>query len=350
MAKSTHIVKPVGVIGAGSFGTAIANLLSHNTSVLMFSRQQEVVDRINQQHSNEGITLKDNVSATTSLEDMAQRCTLIFPIVPSSAFRKVMQSIAPYLRPYHILIHGTKGFDLRNHDENNLKRVALTKDDVSTMSQVITQETVVVRVGCLSGPNLASEIIEGQPTATVIGSKFDEVINMGKKVLKSEHFHTFGSYDVIGAELAGALKNVIAIGSGILGGLGLGKNIQALLITRGLMEMIYFGEIMGSTSRAFYGTAGVGDLVATATSKKSRNYTFGYRLGSGETMEEIMKTMPELAEGVRTLRITRQLAKTYKLHVPITHMLYNVVFEGFDIQRALKYLITYPYDVDVDFL
>lgn len=350
MSEKLAIQQPVGVIGAGSFGTAIANLLAYNTEVLMYSRQTELVEKINNTHQHLNVQLSKRISATNDIEELAQRCTLIFPIVPSAAFRIVMQIFSPYLRPYHILIHGTKGFDLRNHDEQELKGIQITKEDVSTMSQIITQETVVVRVGCLSGPNLASEIMEGQPTATVIGSKFDEVISMGKKVLSSQHFHVFGSHDIIGAELAGALKNVIAIGSGILGGLGLGKNIQSLLITRGLMEMIYLGQVMGSSSRAFYGTAGVGDLVATATSKKSRNYTFGYRLGSGETMEEIMTTMPELAEGVRTLRITKNLARTYKLHTPITQMLYNVVFEDFDIQRALRYLITYPYDVDVDFM
>lgn len=350
MSEKLAIQQPVGVIGAGSFGTAIANLLAYNTEVLMYSRQTELVEKINNTHQHLNVQLSERISATNDIEELAQRCTLIFPIVPSAAFRIVMQIFSPYLRPYHILIHGTKGFDLRNHDEQELKGIQITKEDVSTMSQIITQETVVVRVGCLSGPNLASEIMEGQPTATVIGSKFDEVISMGKKVLSSQHFHVFGSHDIIGAELAGALKNVIAIGSGILGGLGLGKNIQSLLITRGLMEMIYLGQVMGSSSRAFYGTAGVGDLVATATSKKSRNYTFGYRLGSGETMEEIMTTMPELAEGVRTLRITKNLARTYKLHTPITQMLYNVVFEDFDIQRALRYLITYPYDVDVDFM
>ena len=209
---------------------------------------------------------------------------------------------------------------------------------------------MVLLVGCLSGPNLASEIMDGQPTATVIGSHFDEVIRLGKRVLSSEHFHVFGTSDLLGAELAGALKNMIAIGSGILKGKGLGKNIQAMLITRGLTEMVHFGNAMGSSSSAFFGTAGIGDLVATATSKDSRNFTFGYRLGMGESIEEIESTMPELAEGVRTLKIARQLAKYYKLRVPITEMLYQIVFEDFDIDRAIHFLITYPYDVDVDFI
>jgi glycerol-3-phosphate dehydrogenase (NAD(P)+) len=218
------------------------------------------------------------------------------------------------------------------------------------MSEIILQETVVKRVGCLSGPNLAAEIMDGQPTATVVGSRFNEVIMEGKRVLSSKHFHVFGTHDILGAELAGALKNSIAIGSGILGGKGMGKNIQAMLITRGLIEMVHFGKAMGATSKAFFGTAGVGDLVATATSKNSRNYTFGYRLGIGDSMDEIIESMPERAEGLRTLEITYLLSKYYKLRVPITQMLYNVVFKGFNIERAIDYLITYPYDVDVDFL
>jgi glycerol-3-phosphate dehydrogenase (NAD(P)+) len=341
-------VQPVGVIGAGSFGTAIANLLAYNADVLLYSRNQQLVKDINQNRSNLGVPLSGRVTAINDLEELASRCTLLFPMVPSGSFRNMMQTLGPLLRPYHIIIHGTKGFDARGLDKEEIMPT-ITRKEISTMSEVIQQESVVIRVGCLSGPNLAKEIMEGQPTATVIASKFDEVISMGKKVLKSEHFHIFGTYDLLGAELAGALKNIIAIGSGILKGKGLGKNIQAMLITRGLTEMVYFGKAMGSSSSAFFGTAGIGDLVATATSKDSRNFTFGYRLGQGEDMQSIQDSMPELAEGVRTLKIARQLSMYYKLRVPITEMLYKVVFEDFDIDRALNYLMNFPYDVDVDF-
>lgn len=341
--------QPVGVIGAGSFGTAIANLLAVNVDVLMYSRNNKLVQHINTAHENLGVQLSPRIRATNDLEEVAQKCLLLFPVVPSGSFRSMMHDLGPLLRPYHIIIHGTKGFDARGM-ENKPEDSTLTREDVSTMSEVIRQESIVERVGCLSGPNLAKEIMAGQPTATVIGSHYDEVISLGKKVLKSEHFHIFGTHDMLGAELAGALKNIIAIGSGILKGKGLGKNIQAMLITRGLLEMVYFGNAMGSTSRAFFGTAGIGDLVATATSKDSRNFTFGFRLGQGEDFASIESTMPELAEGVRTLKIARQLAKYYDLRVPITGMLYNVVFKGFDIDRAIQFLINYPYDVDVDFI
>jgi len=342
--------RPVGVIGAGSFGTAVANLLAYNTDVLLYSRNPEEVHAINHHHVKDDIELSKRVRATEALEEIAEQCSLIFPIVPSSNFRKLMQDFSPFLHPYHILIHGTKGLDVRNLDEDNLLERQLTRSDVSTMSEIILQESSVVRVGCLSGPNLAVEIHEGQPTATVIASRFDEVISMGKRALASKHFHVFGTHEILGAELAGVLKNVIALGSGILKGMGLGKNIQSMLITRGLMEMVYFGKAMGASVSAFLGTAGIGDLIATATSRKSRNFTFGYRLGQGEGFDEIMNTMPELAEGVRTLKICKELAKYYKLRVPITQTLYNVVFEGFEKEKAIEYLITFPYDIDVDFL
>jgi len=260
--------------------------------------------------------------------------------------------LGPYLYPYHMLIHGTKGFGLKGIQEEALlfSETKLTRDNVCTMSEVIRQESVVVRIGCLAVPNLSSEILDGQPTATVIASPFTEVIKKGRKLLNSQQFHVFGSHEMLGIELAGALKNIIAIGSGILGGMGMGKNIQAMLITRGLTEMIHTGKAMGAEAKAFLGTAGIGDLIATCTSEKSRNYTFGMRLGKGEEVDEILESMPESAEGVRTLKIVRQLSKYYKLHVPIVEMLYNVVFEGFDKQRALHYLMKYPYAVDVDFM
>ncbi len=342
---------PVGVIGAGSFGTAISNLLAYNTAVLLYSRNAQLVAAVNHEHSLREVKLSTKIRATDSLEEVASACNLIFPIVPSVNFRAMMQSLSPFLRPYHILIHGTKGFDISGStDMGPLTERNIDRSDVHTMSEVIRQESVVERVGCLSGPNLSAEILAGQPAATVIGSRFKEVIKAGRKVLDSKKFHVFGSFELLGAELAGAMKNAVAIGSGILAGLGMGKNIQALLITRGLVEMVNLGKAMGSTSKAFIGTAGIGDLIATATSTKSRNFTFGSLLAEGKSLEEINNLMPELAEGVRTIQIMRQLAKHYKLHSPIIEMLYSVVFEGFNISKALNYLMNYPYAVDVDFL
>ncbi len=341
-----------GVIGAGSFGTAIANLIALNTDVLLFSRRAEFVQMVNETREHNGIRLHDRITATDDPERIARECHVVFPIVPSDSFRSMITSFAPYLRPHHVVIHGTKGLDLRGMTTEELSApgLVLHRQQVRTMSEVVLEESSVVRVGCLSGPNLAAEIVSGQPAATLIGSRFREVIHAGQAVLNSRKFHVFGSYDLLGAELAGALKNIVALGSGILGGLGLGRNIQGLLIAKGLGEMVHFGKAMGAESHAFVGVAGIGDLVATATSINSRNYTFGTRLAKGETVAQIRSTMPELAEGVRTLQIAHALAKHYKLHVPITDMLYAVVFEELPVERALEYLLSYPYAVDVDFL
>lgn len=343
-------IEQVGVIGAGSFGTAITQLISENVKVLLYARNQNLVDTINTTREHLGTKFNENVEATSDPKFLAENCTLIFPIVPSVNFRSMMKTFSPYLRPYHILIHGTKGFDVKEEDLEKLEKGKITRTEVHTMSNVIEQESCVVRIGCLSGPNLSSEIMAGQPTATLIASRYDEVFVLGKKVLKGQRFQVFGSRSMIGAEMAGALKNVYAIGSGVLGGLGMGKNIQSMLITRGLVEMIYFAKAFSIDKSAFLGTAGIGDLIATATSEDSRNYTFGKRLGKGESLEQIMETMPELAEGVRTLKIFNHLSRQHKIRVPITQMLYKAVFEGFEVEKALKYLITYPYDVDVDFL
>ncbi|MBK8923677.1 MAG: NAD(P)H-dependent glycerol-3-phosphate dehydrogenase [Saprospirales bacterium] len=344
--------QPVGVIGAGSFGTTVANMLACNAEVLLFSRKTATVEEINRTHRHLGADLSHRIIATSDLSELARHCTLLFPIVPSTSFRRMMQALGPFLRPQHIVIHGTKGFDLKGLEEDdlNMPHQNITRAQVRTMSEVVLEESSVVRVGCLSGPNLAAEIMAGQPAATVVGSRFREVIQAGQRSLNSPLFHVFGSYDLLGAELAGALKNIIALGSGILGGLGLGRNIQGLLIARGLAEMVYFGKSLGASSQAFIGVAGIGDLVATATSSSSRNYSFGVRLAQGETAAQIRETMPELAEGVRTLRIARQLAREYKLHVPITSTLHAVVFEGLAVEKALEYLMSYPYGVDVDFL
>lgn len=342
--------KPVGVVGSGSFGLTISKLLSENVDVLLYTRKADTMADINDRKRYLGYEVSERITATRSLEVLTESCDLLFPVIPSKAFRSLMKEMSTLLKPHHILIHATKGLDTTGISEERLKAGTFTRKDISSMSEVIYDETTVLRVGCLSGPNLAKEILAGQPAATVIASPFREVIQKGQKVLSSSLFSVFGSEDLKGAELAGAVKNIIAIGSGILGGLHLGKNMQAALITRGLREMIQFGEAMGASNAAFLGTAGIGDLIATATSEDSRNYTFGQRMASGETPEHIIKTSGEVIEGVRTLNIVYHLAIQEKLQLPIVSMLYKAVFEGFSIERAIRILMTYNYAPDVDFL
>jgi glycerol-3-phosphate dehydrogenase (NAD(P)+) len=197
---------------------------------------------------------------------------------------------------------------------------------------------------------LAKEILGKQPTATVIASEFEEVIAIGQKYLSSRRFYVFGSHDLRGAELAGVLKNIFALASGVLYGKGYGKNIQAMLITRGLREMIALGKALGSDSMAFLGTAGIGDLIATATSSLSRNFSFGEQLGKGIPKETILSDMDEVVEGLRTLKFAYILALKFKIHVPITSMIYKVVYEDFEIDKAIHFLMKYPRTTDVDFL
>ena len=340
--------KPVGIIGAGSFGTAVTGLIALNYPVIVCTRREEIMSNINDKHLHMGVQLPDYVHATTSMEEVATKCTLIFPIVSSENFREMMREFAPHLHPHHILIHGTKGFDTTAPAPTanfNIKRKG-----IHTMSEVILQESSVVRVGCLSGPNLAAEIMEGQPAATVIASKYNEVIKAGRLALQSARFQVYATHDILGAELAGALKNIIALGSGILGGIGMGKNVWALYLTRGLIEMIHVGKAMGADTSAFLGLAGIGDLAATAASTQSRNYTFGKRLAQGESTPDIIESMKEAAEGIRSLKTIREAVKEYGTHTPIIETLYQVVFEEYDIHEAITYLMNYKYSIDVDFL
>lgn len=347
--SKTHNLQdgPVGVVGAGSFGITIATLLAINNDVLLFARHPDVVHKINVDHSIMGVNLSPRITAISSYTELAERCEVIFPVVPSDDFRNMMKVLGPMLSPRHILIHGTKGLDTVKVSDVMTFSGKLTREDVCTMSRVITQESNVLRVGCLSGPNLSKEILEGQPTATVIASEYDEVVSIGINLLSSKRIFVFGSSDILGAELAGAFKNIIAVGSGYLRGKGLGKNVQGLFITRGLHEIAYFGGMLGADKSAFLGTAGIGDLIATATSSSSRNFNFGFQLGEGKQLSEVLAASDELAEGVRTLKIAYTLAKTEKTRLPIIETLYKIVYENLPFEVALDYLMRYPYAKDV---
>ncbi len=341
--------KQIGVIGAGSFGTAIANILAENQKVLLYVRRKEAVNKIQSTRISAKQELLENITITNSLEEVALSCEVIFPIVPAANFRAMMKSLSPFLRPYHILIHGTKGLDVTRNSDGSMPDT-LTRDSVKTMSEIIKEESVVVRVGCLAGPNLARELVAKLPAATVVASHFDEVIDTGVKLLRSDRFQVYGNKDLIGIELSGVLKNIIAIASGVLSGLEYGENARALLISRGMVEMIHLGTMLGGEVKAFIGLAGVGDLVATCTSKLSRNYTVGYRIAKGETLDEILASMTEVAEGVNTIKVINKLTNHYKVRAPISDVLYKVLFEDMSAEQASMYLMRYPYNIDINFL
>ncbi len=346
------IPQTIGIIGGGKFGLAIAKLLSPTVDVLLYSRRTSLTDSINADHSYRDITFSDNVRGTNDLKSVCQRCRTIYIVTSSVHLRKVTHEMAPYLSPEHILIHGTKGFDLLPYEieDPNAIHSQISFSDIKTMSEVILEETDVIRVGAICGPNLAAEIIEGLPTATVIASEYDEVIKKCRDLLTGPSFFVFGSYDLRGAELAGALKNVIAIASGILKGRQLGKNAEAMLITKGLSEIIKIAEVMGGSYEAFLGTAGIGDLIATATSEKSRNFSCGMRIAQGEKTEDIVASMDEVVEGLRSLKIAHHIIKRYRIVAPIISSIYSIIYEDSDIEFSINKLMRFPYASDVDFL
>ncbi|HEY8936075.1 MAG TPA: NAD(P)H-dependent glycerol-3-phosphate dehydrogenase [Cyclobacteriaceae bacterium] len=349
--RSSSEDKPVGVIGAGNFGSVVANLLARHRKVLLYARDEQVVKRIQETRENRGHRMHKQVVATSDLALLASSCDVIFPIVPSAHFREMMKQLSPYLHPYHILIHGTKGLDLALPSNHTIESISkLNRSQVKTISEVIREESVVVRVGCLAGPNLSKELADRHPAATVIASHFDEVINLGKRLLRNDRFQVYGNKDLVGVEFAGVLKNVIAIAAGALSGLGYGENAKGLLISRGMVEMIYLGRALGGNTTAFLGVAGIGDLVTTCNSSLSRNFQVGHQLAQGKTLDEILAHTDEVAEGINTVRIVKKCADYYKVRAPITNTLYKVLFEDLTVKDALQYLMRYPLNVDIDFL
>eukprot|EP00540_Astrosyne_radiata_P011837 CAMPEP_0116823382 /NCGR_PEP_ID=MMETSP0418-20121206/806_1 /TAXON_ID=1158023 /ORGANISM="Astrosyne radiata, Strain 13vi08-1A" /LENGTH=217 /DNA_ID=CAMNT_0004451627 /DNA_START=1473 /DNA_END=2126 /DNA_ORIENTATION=+ len=217
------------------------------------------------------------------------------------------------------------------------------------MSEVIQEESMVRQVGCIAGPNLAQELAQRQPAATVIASASQEVIAQGQQLLQNDQFHVYSNTDLLGVELCGALKNVIAIGTGCLGGLGYGENSKSFLISRGVVEMAYIGRAMGAGVRPFVGLAGVGDLIATCTSNLSRNYTLGYQLAKGTF--SYLRDTGETIEGVSTVKTLRSLIDHYQMRAPITEMLYHVLFNNLSVKEAFRhFMASQPNTQDVDFL
>ena len=351
MTSKSSSDKPIGVIGAGNFGSVIANIIARNRKVLLYARDEKVMQLILDKRENRGHKMSKQIIPTNDLEYLASQCDVIFPIVPSQHFRSMMKKLSPYLHPYHILIHGTKGLDITLPKDQTIETVlTLNRNQVKTMSEVIQEESVVVRVGCLAGPNLAKELALRQPGATVVASHFNEVIQTGKKLLRNDRFQVYENKDLVGVELAGVIKNIIAIASGALSGMGYGENAKGLLISRGAVEMVHLGKALGGSTSAFLGVAGIGDLVTTCNSPMSRNFTVGYRLAKGETLSEILDDMEEVAEGVNTIRIVKKCADYYKVRAMITETLYKVLFQNLTMQEAVQYLMRYPLNVDINFL
>jgi len=322
----------VGVIGSGAWGTALAKIIGDNGHrAVIWAREEATVRAINEQHENvrhqPGIKLPDGVTASSELEAVCKGNALLLCIVPSHALRSVAREMGKFVLGDHIIVHGTKGFE-----QLGCKR----------MSEVLREETCVRKIGVLSGPNLSREIAAGKPAGTLVASKYNEVVRAAQAVLHGRSFMVFGGNDVVGAEVGGAFKNVVALAAGIIDGLGLGDNTKSLLIARSLNEMSRIGALMGAERPTFWGLSGVGDLVATCASPLSRNHHVGERLAHGETLADILASMVEVAEGVRTTQALALLGRSAKLSLPIVEAVHSVLYEGATVRDALTLLMARP--------
>ncbi|HEY9854586.1 MAG TPA: NAD(P)H-dependent glycerol-3-phosphate dehydrogenase [Stenomitos sp.] len=319
----------VSVIGGGSWGTIIAHLIAENGHpVKLYMRDADQAAQLNATRRNArylpDFELHPRLLATASLEDAASGAQTLFLMVPSQSLRLVARELGDHLDGSHILIHGIKGLE-----PGTFKR----------MSQVLREETSCRKIGVLSGPNLAKEVAAGHPSATVVASAFQEVIDAGTLLLKSKAFRVYGNDDVVGTELGGSLKNIMAIAAGLAHGLGFGDNTKALLLTRGLTEMMRLGIHLGAQAQTFSGLSGIGDLMATCFSPLSRNFQVGYRLARGEALEAITSDLNQVAEGVRTTKTVAEHAQQERIYMPITTGVYRVLFEGATPKDALKGLL-----------
>ena len=341
---------PIGVIGSGNFGTALSVLLARNTEVLLYCRQKQVAESINRQHKNMGWTLPHSIEAINTLEDLCHQCSVIFIAIPSREFTNLSRTIAPHLNPRHIVIHGVKGFALRGKNDRDYQISSDEEFPVYTMSEILKLETNVVRIGCLSGPNLSKELLKGLPAASVIASSYDEVIFTAQKLLDQKKFKLYRSQHLKGTEIAGALKNIVAIASGMVNGKNLGKNLESIIITKGLREMLIIGKSLDIAPEAFLGLAGIGDLIATSTADSSRNYSFGYAVGQSDDVETTLAETEALVEGIGTTEIIFQYIQKANLTCPVIHMVYDVIFNKIKVRDAVDHLYSHDTSFDVDFI
>jgi len=316
------------LLGGGSWGTTIASLLASNTPTTMWARSQSTVDDINKHHRNEkylpGSKLTESLRATTSIQEAVKDADLIVMGVPAQVFRQVLEDAKPHIRPWVPIVSLSKGLELG------------TK---MRMTEII--ETVMPGhpAGVLTGPNLAREILAGQAAASVIAMVDDNIAISLQKVFRTGLFRVYTNDDVIGCELGGALKNVIAIAAGMGDGAGAGDNTRSAVITRGLAELTRLGVAMGGKPATFSGLAGMGDLVATCISGLSRNRHVGFQLGQGRSLDEIIEEMSMVAEGVKTCGVVMELAKQYNVDMPITSEVYKVIQNGNTVIDAFKGLL-----------
>ena len=304
----------IAVLGAGSWGTTVASLLAGRHDCTIWARDPELAREIHEASANSrylpGFALPPGLQATADLEKAVHDVDLLVIGVPTKGFRAIVSDARPYLRPWIPVVSLAKGFE---------------RGSLLRMTQVIRDELPGHPAAALTGPNLAKEIMAGQAAASVIATEDLAVARALQSVLQRGMFRIYTNHDVIGCELGGALKNVVAIATGIAQGLGVGDNTRAAVVCRGLAEVTRLGVAMGGEAATFAGLAGMGDLIATCMSPLSRNRTLGEQLGAGRTLEEIMAGTNTVAEGVGTAATAHQLAERYRVEMPIFDEIYRVL-------------------------
>ena len=329
----------IAVLGGGSFGTVIANIIAENEHQVSFwMRSQEAAEQINTTHENAsylpGYKLHPGVHASHNMEEAVRDAEIIFVAVPSSSFRAVAKDMLQWASPGAMLISTTKGIE---------------SGTFHFMSQILLEESPGARVGVLSGPNLAKEIAAKHLTGTVIASPHEEVRERIKSVLKSQYFRVYTNDDMFGVELGGSLKNIYAIIAGMAAALGMGYNTNSMLVTRSLTEMARFGRELGADPMTFLGLAGVGDLVVTCSTPLSRNYRIGVALGEGKSIEQAIKEVGQVAEGVNTVKQVKEKAEELGVYMPLATGLYRIIYEQESIENIISSLMLGEQALDVEF-
>ncbi|MBK7862765.1 MAG: NAD(P)-dependent glycerol-3-phosphate dehydrogenase [Archangiaceae bacterium] len=321
------------VYGAGSFGTAVATVLASNCeTVALYGRDAAAIDALNATHENAGylpgLKLPERVRGTTSIEEAARGADLVVVATPSHATRELIGRALPYLPRSVPIITVAKGIE---------------NDTLLTMTEVLEQalpEELHPYVGVLSGPSFAKEMVLRLPTIVTIAARWEKLAQRAQKIFSNDTFRTYTSTDVVGVQVGGSLKNVIAIAAGMADGLGFGHNARAGIITRGLAEITRVAVRMGANPLTLSGLAGMGDLVLTCTGELSRNRRVGLALGQGKKLDDVLAEMKQVAEGVKTARAARDLSKKMGVELPICEQVYLIAYEGKNPKQAVMDLMT----------
>jgi len=331
----------VAVVGGGSWGTALANLLAEKSiPVSLWVFEEDLCEEMQKTKENSlylpGVQLSPLLHPDNNLEAVLAGKRIILMAVPSHVYRHVAMQMLEFLKGPVVVVSATKGIE---------------NESLKTMSGIwrqIMPGSIDWEYAVLSGPSFAREVVKKAPTAVTVASASKEVAEEIQQLFSTDYFRVYTSTDVIGVELGGALKNIIALAAGIVDGLGLGYNTRAALMTRGLAEMSRLGTSMGADPLTFLGLAGVGDLVLTCTGDLSRNRTVGYKLGQGKKLAEILAEMRMVAEGVKTTRSVHHLAQQKEIDMPICEQMYRIVYEDLPPENALAALMRRELKHEVD--